>query len=311
MKTVLPTGNSHIDMEVINKCAKDPERFVANCERDYMSQIQSVVNEIIYNGARVVMLAGPSSSGKTTTAHKISKCFSERGIKAPVVSLDDFFLGKAHYQRLPNGLLDMESINTLDLKLINQVFAQLTKTGEADFPLFDFENSCRKEEVNHISLGENDVLVVEGLHALNPLLTESIDAKDVYKVYVSTRTQFMYKGEEVLTPKDNRLIRRIVRDHNFRNRAPKKTLDDWVNVLDGEKKYIYEFRDNADFKIDSALNYEGCIFHHYILPLVDELKGDPTYGGKIRQIVEILEAFDDIDFSYIPEDSLLREFIGK
>ena len=311
MKTVLPTGNSHIDMEVINKCAKNPETFIANCERDYDSQINSVVNEIIYNGSKVVMLAGPSSSGKTTTAHKISKCFSERGIKAPVISLDDFFLGKAHYKRLPNGLLDMESVDTLDLKLINEVFSELTATGEADFPLFDFEKSSRKDEVNHICLGENDVLVVEGLHALNPLLTQSIDASEVYKVYVSTRTQFTYKGMEVLTPKDNRLIRRIIRDHNFRNRPPKKTLDDWVNVLAGEEKYIYQFRDSADFKIDSSLNYEGCVFHHYILPLVDELKGDPTYGGKIRRIVEILEAFDDIDFSHIPKDSLLREFIGK
>ncbi len=311
MKTVLPTGNSHIDLEVINKCAKEPEKFVANCERDYDSQINSAVNEIIYNGSKVVMLAGPSSSGKTTTAHKISKCFSERGINAPVVSLDDFFLGKAHYKRLPNGLLDMESIDTLDLKLINEVFAQLTETKEADFPLFDFEKSCRKKEVNHIALSENDVLVVEGLHALNPLLTQSIDAKEVYRVYVSTRTQFTCNGKELLTPKDNRLIRRIIRDHNFRNRPPKKTLEDWVNVLDGEKKYIYEFRDSADFKIDSALNYEGCIFHHYILPLVDELKSDDTHGGKIRCIVETLEAFDDIDFSYIPKDSLLREFIGK
>ena len=311
MKTVLPQGNSHIDMSVINKCAKDPERFVESCERDYASQICSAVNEIIYTGSKVVMLAGPSSSGKTTTAHKLSRCFYERGINAPVVSLDDFFLGRAHYRRLPNGQLDMESINTLDLKLINELFPKLVHTGEADFPLFDFETSSRKEEVNHIVLGKNDVLIVEGLHALNPLLTENLTAGEVYKVYVSTRTVFTYKGEDVLTPKDNRLIRRMVRDHNFRSRAPKKTLDDWTNVLAGEEENIYVFRDEADFKIDSSLNYEGCIFHHYILPLVKELKSDPTYGGKIRQIVEILEAFDDIDFSHIPEDSLLREFIGK
>lgn len=311
MKTIIPTGNSHIDVTQINEMARDPKKFIENCEQDYISQLKSAVNEVIYKGSKVVMLAGPSSSGKTTTAHKLSQCFGERGICAHVVSLDDFFLGMKHYPILPNGQVDMESVKTLDLELINKTFYQLVTTGEADFPLFDFEISERKKEVLHLCLGERDVLIVEGLHALNPLLTETIDASNVYRIYVSTRTQFMYKEHVVLTPKDNRLIRRMVRDHNFRGRPPKDTLDNWQNVLDGEEKYIYEFRDSADFKIDSALNYEGCIFHHYILPLTKELKGDPTYGGKIRQVVEILEAFDDIDFEYIPQDSLLREFIGK
>ncbi|MEG1973017.1 MAG: hypothetical protein RR315_07610, partial [Oscillospiraceae bacterium] len=192
----------------------------------------------------------------------------------------------------------------------NETFLKLLNEGRAIFPVFDFENSERSEETKLIELEARDVIIVEGLHALNPLLTETVDARNIFKLYVSTRTQFMYKDVVVLSPKDNRLIRRMVRDHKFRGRPPKDTLEAWESVLDGEEKNVYTFRDSADIKIDSAHNYEGCIFHHYILPMVQELKSDAKYGGKIREVVEILEAFDDIDFKYIPKDSLLREFIG-
>ena len=310
MKTVIPTANYHIELNEINKLARDPETFIRNCEEDYIHQLEKVVTEVTQKGCKVVMLAGPSSSGKTTTANKLSACFSKKGINAPVISLDDFFLGIASYHILPNGLPDMESVQTLDLPLINETFLELITKGEAVFPIFDFERSQRSKLTKLLKLDQNGVLIVEGLHALNPLLTEKIDAKNIFKIYVSTRTQYMYKEHVVLTPKDNRLIRRMVRDHKFRARSPRETLENWQNVLDGEEKYIYQWRDTADFKIDSAHNYEGCIFHHYILPMTKELKSDPTYGGKVREVVEILEAFDDIDFSYIPEDSLLREFIG-
>ena len=137
-----------------------------------------------------------------------------------------------------------------------------------------------------------------------------LDPSSLFRVYVSTRTAYLDGETEVLSPKDARLIRRMVRDHNFRNRSPLETLLAWEDVLDGEEKYIYPFRDSVDYKIDSMLDYEGCVFHHYILPMLGEMKDDSVFAGKVRQIVEILEVFDDIDYSYIPENSLLREFIG-
>ena len=312
MKLISRQKNSIIQMSEINLLARYPEFFISECEKGYQHQINEVVDLILESQGRyrVVLLAGPSSSGKTTTAHKISEEFGRRGVSAPVVSLDDFFLGMEFYPKLPDGSPDMEAVEALDLPLINETLRELLETGHATFPTFDFERSCRGGKVNEITLGEKGVLVMEGLHAINPRLVEVLDPSDLFRVYVSTRTAYLDGETEVLSPKDARLIRRMVRDHNFRNRSPLQTLLAWEDVLDGEEKYIYPFRDSVDYKIDSMLDYEGCVFHHYILPMLGEMKDDSVFAGKVRQIVEILEAFDDIDYSYIPENSLLREFIG-
>lgn len=313
MKIISTIKNSHIDVAEINVLSKNPAVFIEKCEKGYFEQIDYVVEQVINSKGRyrVVLLAGPSSSGKTTTAHKISESFAKNGVHAPVVSLDDFFLGMAYYPKLPDGSPDMEAVEALDLPLINATLKNLLENGSATFPIFDFNNSCRSCETNEVTLGSNGVLVVEGLHALNPRLVEVLDQNALYRTYVSTRTKYMSGEAEVLTPKDARLIRRMVRDHNFRSRSPLETLLAWEDVLDGEEKHIYPFRDSVDYKIDSSLDYEGCVFHHYILPMIESLKDDGVYSGKVKQIVDTLEAFEDIDYRYIPEDSLLREFVGK
>lgn len=313
MKIISQLKNSYIDIAEINAMAQNPAEFIAKCESGYFQQIEAVVEQVISSKGRyrVVLLAGPSSSGKTTTAHKLSESFAKHGIHAPVASLDDFFLGIANYPKLPDGSPDMETVEALDLPLINKTLKQLLDTGSATFPIFDFNHSCRAEETSEVTLGENGVLVIEGLHALNPRLVEVLDQNALYRVYVSTRTKYKDGEKEVLTPKDARLIRRMVRDHKFRNRSPLGTLLSWEDVLDGEEKYIYPFRDEVDYKIDSSLDYEGCVFHHYILPMLESLKDAGVYTGKVKQIVDILEAFTDVDFCHIPEDSLLREFIGN
>ncbi|HWP51816.1 MAG TPA: nucleoside kinase [Clostridia bacterium] len=313
MKIISKVKNSHIEIAEINTMAQEPADFIAQCEKGYFEQIDEIVGQVLESNGRyrVVLLAGPSSSGKTTTAYKLSEAFAKNGVHAPVVSLDDFFLGIASYPRLPDGTPDMESVEALDLPLVNATLGCLLGQGCATFPIFDFNNSARSHLTNEIQLGERGVLVVEGLHALNPRLVEFLDPNALYRAYVSTRTKYMNGETEVLTPKDTRLIRRMVRDHNFRNRSPLETLLAWEDVLDGEEKHIYPFRDSVDYKIDSSLDYEGCVFHHYILPMIESLKDDRVYSGKVKQIVDLLEAFEDIDYRYIPEDSLLREFIGS
>lgn len=313
MKIISKVKNSHLDIAEINMLAKNPVAFIAQCEKGYFDQINEVVEQVLSSDGRyrIVLLAGPSSSGKTTTAYKISEAFAKNGVHAPVVSLDDFFLGMASYPKLPDGTPDMESVEALDLPLVNSTLGCLLGQGCATFPVFDFNNSTRSDQTNVVQLGERGVLVVEGLHALNPRLVEVLDQNVLYRAYVSTRTKYMDGEAEVLTPKDTRLIRRMVRDHNFRNRSPLETLLAWEDVLDGEEKHIYPFRDSVDYKIDSSLDYEGSVFHHYILPMIESLKDNRVYSGKVKQIVDLLEAFDDIDYRYIPEDSLLREFIGN
>lgn len=313
MKIIVKDRNSRIDLSEINLLARDPKSFIASCEEGYQNQIEELTDQVVAAEGRyrVVLLAGPSSSGKTTTAHKMSESFARKGIHAPVVSLDDFFLGKANTPLLPDGTPDIESVAALDLPLINATLCELIEKQKAWFPLFDFKTSSRREERQLIELGESGVLIVEGLHALNPKIFEVLDRDTLFLAYVSTRTKYMQGEEEVLTPKDARLIRRMVRDHNFRGHAPLDTLIGWEDVLDGEEKYIYPFRDTVQYKIDSSMDYEGCVFHHYILPMLESLKHHSVYSGKVRQIVDILEAFDDIDCCHIPADSLLREFVGS
>lgn len=312
MKIINKDKNSRIDIREINLMARQPAQFVAACENAYESQITGLAQmAAARESCRIILLAGPSSSGKTTTAHKIAGAIRALGTPAQVVSLDDFFLGMEFYPKLPDGTPDMETVDALDLPLINETFSTLLRDGKALFPTFDFTNSCRAKEQNLIELGDHGMIVVEGLHALNPRLVEALDPDALFRAYVSTRTVYLDGEKELLTPKDARLIRRMVRDHNFRGRSPLGTLLGWKDVLDGEEKYIYPFRDTVDYKIDSSFDYEGCVFHHYILPMIEELKDNAVYKGKVRQIVDLLEAFEDIDYLYIPKNSLLREFIGE
>ncbi|MBP1557095.1 MAG: hypothetical protein J6A76_04195 [Oscillospiraceae bacterium] len=313
MKIINKYKNSHIDISEINELVKNPQMFIARCEKDYYHQIDRVVERVLDSRGRirVILLAGPSSSGKTTTANKLSEEFFKIGINAPVVSLDDFFLGKENYPKLPDGSPDMEALEALDLPLINKLVKELMETGEAVFPTFDFAISRRSDVTHTVTLGEGGVLILEGLHAINPRLLDSISDNKIFRLFVSVRTKYLDDEKEVLVPKDVRLIRRMVRDHKFRNQSPLETLLGWRDVLDGEEKYIYPYRDSVDFKIDSALDYEACVFHHYILPMLESLKDDAVYSGKVKQVVDILEAFDDIDYTYIPKNSLLREFIGE
>ncbi len=311
MKLFSQNRNSRIDIQEINQMARNPARFVNDCEISYETQLLELVDRVAdTKGARIILLAGPSSSGKTTTAHKIATYLQQEKKQAYVVSLDDFYLGMENYPKLPDGTPDMETVDALDVPLINETLSTLVKTGKAVFPTFDFENSCRGKETNLIEVGDEGFIVMEGLHALNPRLVESLPPDACYRAYVSTRTVYMDGEREVLAPKDARLIRRMVRDHKFRGRAAVKTLIGWEDVLDGEEKYIYPFRDTVDYKIDSSFDYEGCIFHHYVMPMISELKSAENYKGKVREIVDALVAFEDIDFRFVPQKSLLREFIG-
>ena len=311
MKLVFQNRNSRIDLQEINQLARNPAHFIGECEAMYETQLRELAERVINDASvRIVLLAGPSSSGKTTTAHKIAGYLEQEGAQAFVVSLDDFYLGMEFYPKLPDGTPDMEAVDSLDLPLINETLSTLIRTGRAVFPIFDFERSCRSEATNLLEVGEHGYIVMEGLHALNPRLVEALPQQALFRAYVSTRTVYLDGETEVLTPKDARLIRRMVRDHKFRGRSPLETLVGWRDVLDGEEKYIYPFRDTSDCKVDSALDYEGCIFHHYVLPMIGELKKAEVYKGKVREIVDALEAFDDIDFRFVPKKSLLREFIG-
>lgn len=312
MNEIVNNAPTYISALEINETAQDnPRTLVAEGEKRYYEQIRTACNLINHlDSCKIILLAGPSASGKTTTAHKFRTMLNEEyGIKSHVVSLDDFYINKCDLPLQPDGTRDLETVHALDIGLIHDCFKSLSETSKASFPIFDFNTSARSEKTNDIVLNKNEVLIVEGLHALNPLITEGLDQSRFVKLFISVKTEYEIDGVTVLTREDMRFIRRCVRDYNHRNSSLEETCSMWSSVRAGEKKYISPFKPFADFIIDSLMIYEPCIYHHYINPLIDEMdKTLPCYE-KFKGIHDALEQFAIIGAQHIPNDSLLREFI--
>ena len=312
MKIVYPDRNSYIQLDQINRAAQqDPAELVRRCEAGFETQLDVLVRSFTARrGEKFLMLSGPSSSGKTTTAHKLSERFERMGRRAPVVSLDEFFLGIDQYPRLPDGSPDMESVYALDIPLLRRCLSDLAERGSAIFPRFDFATSSRAGLDNLIELGPDDLLIIEGIHALNPILTDNLDPSARYLAYISTRTRVLSGEKTVYAPKDARLILRMIRDQNFRGYPALNTLLKWQNVLDGEELYIYPYRDTVDFKIDSSLEYEGGIFHRFLSEVMRELDANNPQHEELSRLLSCLDYFVEIPVELVPKNSLLREFIG-
>lgn len=312
MKTIYPDRNSYVELDYINDSVeKNAREFVLKCERDFEAQLDVLVESFLQtDGKKILMLAGPSSSGKTTTAFKLSERFEKLGHLAPVVSLDEFFLGLDNYPKLADGSPDMESVYALDVPHVRKCLDDLINKGEAAFPKFDFATSSRLSEENIIKLGNEDLLIIEGIHSLNPILIDELDVGALYRAYISTRTRVVDGDKYIYSPKDARLIRRMIRDQYFRGHTALNTLLKWHNVLEGEEKYIYPYRDLVDFKIDSSLEYEAGVFHEFLKKVIDELDPDNPQHQELCRLIECLKYFGTVHADLVPKNSLLREFIG-
>lgn len=298
--------------EKIDACAENPEKFVADCAERYRAAVTDCAEKIFADtDKKIVMLAGPSSSGKTTTAKILSGIIEKLGGKAYSVSLDDFYRShnEPDYPRNEKGEEDYECVESLAIDLIREKIASLVSGKETLLPEFDFSTGMRNDDVKSIDLGENDIIIIEGLHALNPLITQGIDEKNIFKIYVSVSTRiYEDNGEVMLSKRDLRFIRRSVRDYFTRSMSIKRTFDIWQSVSDGEDKYLFPFEDYADVKIDSFHPCEPCLIKDVAIRLLSE-EDLEEYSGKAEQLRERLKKFRSIDASLLPEDSVLKEFI--
>jgi uridine kinase len=291
----------------------NPAELVASSEEYYNNQVMSAAITIRENMPkyRFILLCGPSASGKTTTAHKLKHRLIAPGVGARVVSMDNFFLGIAAYPRLEDGSPDMESFGALDSELMNRCFGELMETGKSLFPIFNFETQSPMLNQHHMELGDNDVLIMEGIHALNPRVLSNIPQENIFRIYVSVRAKFVEGGEDILVPKDIRLIRRMVRDHKFRGHSPLKTLDYWKHVVAGERINIDLYRDNVNLKMDNTIDYEVCVWLHVLHDLLTTVEpGSYSNYPELHRIFSGLTHFPEIDYALIPKNSLLREFVG-
>jgi len=317
MREINEKKYSAVDIGAISAMAlNNPGDLVLTSEEYYNNQVVRAASTIREGKETTrpyiyILLCGPSASGKTTTASKLKHRLIAQGVGARVLSMDNFYRGMIHYPKLPDGSPDMESILALDMDLLNNCFEELTRTGESMFPRFDFSTQEQKLKSHHVALGENDVLIMEGIHALNPMVLSTVPQQSIYRIYVSVRTKFVEGEEKVLVPKDIRLLRRMVRDSKFRNYPPVHTLRYWDNVVAGEKVNIDPYRDDVDLKIDNTIDYEVCVWHHLlreVIPFVDE--EDFKEYPQMERVLGALGRFPAIDHNLIPKNSLLREFIG-
>lgn len=306
-------SNLNNQLEYINEMAKEPEQFIAQCEERYQNIIDGIAKRIIdEEGREIVMLAGPSSAGKTTTARKLSESLIEKGVKTYVLSLDDFYLNREDIPFLPDGSQDFETVDALDLECFEQCVNALLRGETVKNPVFDFTTGKRSDtQFNEITLGEEDVVIIEGLHALNPVITEKIVGK-LLKIYINVSSRiYDEKGNIILNKRNMRFIRRMVRDYKFRNSSVENTCKLWKNVTAGEDKYLFPFRDNADIKVNTIHLYEDCVLKHQALPLLLNSEISEDFKAEAKRLAKSLESFRDIPEKNVPEGSLLREFLGK
>ena len=257
------------------------------------------------------MLAGPSSAGKTTTARKLCEKLNEKGVKTYVLSLDDFYLNREDIPYLPDGTQDFETVYALDLPCFEEKVNALLRGETVKNPIFDFHTGKRSDtEFNEITLGEKDAVIIEGLHALNPVITEKIQGK-LLKIYINVSSRiYDEKGNIIINKRNMRFIRRMVRDYKFRSSTVQNTCKLWKNVTMGEDKYLFPYRHLADIKINTIHLYESCVLKHQAMDLIENSEVSEEYKADIKKIYNALKQFESIEQSLVPNDSLLREFLG-
>lgn len=273
-------------------------------------QIGSIADKIIESGAKIVMLAGPSSSGKTTTGKRLSIQLLTRLVTPKMISLDDYFVDRFKTPLDEFGDYDYESLYALDLDRLNSDLTRLLRGEEVNLPTYSFELGARVEKPKFLKMSPTDVLILEGIHGLNPELTKSIDESSIYKVYVSALTTLAIDDHNWISPNDNRLLRRIVRDYRYRNTSALDTIRRWPSVRRGEEKWIFPFQENADACFNSSLIFELGVMKEYAEPLLRQVPHNVREYSNAYRILRFLEFFDPIPADQIPRTSLLREFLG-
>lgn len=291
-----------------------PAELVAQMESQYRKRINEIADFLHSSGTegnKLLMLAGPSSSGKTTTACMLCQRLEELGVHARRISLDEFFLGAGRTPLLPDGTPDYESVHALDIPLMQECLLGLVEKGECLMPHFSFVKQRPEDEREHIKLGSNDVVIVEGIHALNPLVTDCLPDDRMLKVYISVKQDIEEGDRVIISAYELRLCRRIVRDMLFRGASPEFTFELWPKVLEGEAKYIQPYKRLANVTINSIHIYEPCVISQIALPLLRRITKDSPYFDQAGQLCEKLEMFQPLPTELIPPDSLMREFFGN
>ena len=261
-------------------------------------------------GVKLVLLAGPSSSGKTTSCKRLSIQLAVNGLKPLQISLDDYFVDRDKTPKDENGDFDFESIYALNLDLLNEQFNALFRGEEVELPKYDFPSGKSVKSGKKLKLEPNNVLVVEGIHALNPELTAHVPEEQIFRVYASALTTILLDNHNYIPTTDNRLLRRIIRDYKYRGVSVQETIRRWPSVRSGENKWIFPFQENADAMLNTAMLYELSVLKMQAEPLLQQVPENCEEFAEAYRLLKFLKYFKGIPYNNLPPTSLLREFLG-
>ena len=274
-------------------------------------KIAKIAEEIANRkGVKLVLLAGPSSSGKTTSCKRLSIQLAVNGLKPLQISLDDYFVDREKTPKDANGEYDYESIYALDLQLINDQFNALFRGEEVELPKYDFQTGKSKKSGKKLKMSPENVLVVEGIHALNPELTSQIPNEHIFRVYASALTTILLDNHNYIPTTDNRLLRRIIRDYKYRGVSAQETIHRWPSVRAGENKWIFPFQEYADAMLNTAMLYELAVIKMQAEPLLQQVPENCEEYAEAYRLLKFLKYFKGIPYNNLPPTSLLREFLG-
>lgn len=259
---------------------------------------------------RIVLISGPSSSGKTTFANRLGIQLRVNGFVPQTISLDNYFVDREKTPKDEYGDYDYEALEAIDVELFNQQLSQLLNGHEVEVPVFNFETGSREAVGQKMKMQKNTILVIEGIHGLNDKLTKSISSEDKFRIYVSALTSMNIDDHNRIPSTDTRILRRIVRDNQFRGCSAINTINRWPSVRRGEEKNIFPFQENADIMFNSSLVYELCLLKTYAEPLLMQLGRENERYSEVKRLIEFLNYFLPIDAKDVPNNSIVKEFIG-
>jgi uridine kinase len=273
-------------------------------------RIAGIADDIYHRGARIVLISGPSSSGKTTFSKRLSIQLMTNGLRPVALSLDDYFVDREKTPLDELGGYDFESLYAVDLPFFNAQLEALLRGEEVQLTKFDFTTGKRLLTDRKLRIDEHTVLIIEGIHALNPELTINIAEGDKYKVYVSALTSIMLDKHNYIPTTDNRLLRRILRDYKYRGYSAEETISRWPSVRKGEDKWIFPYQENADAMFNSALLFELAVLKAHLVPILGKVREDSLEYSEAYRLLKFLQYFESIPDNNLPPTSLLREFLG-
>lgn len=298
----------------INGAVKDgPYDFVMQVEEEYRKDVAYIAKQILIpeNRCKIVMLTGPSASGKTTTAKILGGELEKLGSGAIIISLDDFFLGEARTAPGRDGKPDYESVYALDIPQVHSCMFDLIHYGTCNMPKFNFNKKRPHEKKTVITLPQGHIAIIEGLHALNPIFTDELHCHGLLKLYVSVKQGVAASnGKILLSAQDIRFLRRLVRDYSYRRADPEFTFGIWQSVCAGEKKNIAPYKKHSDFTLNTIHLYEPCVVGKKAYPLLSQIEEGSVHYEKARRLMESIGRFSPLDEAIIPRASMIREFIG-